>query len=586
MNYNLLIGGAAGQGMDTLSSTLSKILQRRGYQIFTLQDYMSRVRGGHNFFQIRFSDKEVHTHREDLDGIIAFNQETLDLHIARLNEDGFILADEDIKSDDPRLITLPSREIAKEIGNPRVQSSVILGALLKLYTFDTDDSDVEEDIKDSEETLHIAKSSYENDLKFLNDIMSNLFNEEIVNQNVEAFNQGHELVESKYEIKSGSSEKTMLIQANEAIALGALAGGLKFYSAYPMTPATSIMSYLVRKQKDAEIIVEQAEDELAAINMAIGGSYAGARSMTGTSGGGYSLMVEAVGMSGIMEVPVVIADIQRPGPATGLPTRTEQSDLNFVINSSHGEFPRMVIALRNPEDAFYQTARALNLADKYQIPVIILGDQYMADAIRTVKPFDMSKIKIERHLANPEDYMDGKKYRRYELTESGISPRLIPGQVPGVNVNVDSDEHDEDGNITESAEVRNNMVHKRAKKFELLRKEVMEPKLIGEDNMDVLLLAWGSVESPITEAIELLNKDGDLKYGALVFGDIWPLPTKLLKEKYKNAKHIINVEQNYNGQLKNLISQETGIRVTGSVNRYDGRPLSQNEIYKKVKEVL
>lgn len=308
--------------------------------------------------------------------------------------------------------------------------------------------------------------------------------------------------------------------------------------------------------------------------------------MTGTSGGGYSLMVEAVGMSGIMEVPVVIADIQRPGPATGLPTRTEQSDLNFVINSSHGEFPRMVIALRNPEDAFYQTARALNLADKYQIPVIILGDQYMADAIRTVKPFDMSKIKIERHLANPEDYMYGKKYRRYELTESGISPRLIPGQVPGVNVNVDSDEHDEDGNITESAEVRNNMVHKRAKKFELLRKEVMEPKLIGEDNMDVLLLAWGSVESPITEAIELLNKDGDLKYGALVFGDIWPLPTKLLKEKYKNAKHIINVEQNYNGQLKNLISQETRIRVTGSVNRYDGRPLSQNEIYKKVKEVL
>lgn len=586
MNYNLLIGGAAGQGMDTLSSTLSKILQRRGYQIFTLQDYMSRVRGGHNFFQIRFSDKAVHSHRDDLDGIIAFNQETLDLHIGRLNDNGFILADDDIKSDDPRLITVSSRDIAKEIGNPRVQSSVILGALLKLYAVSSKDSNIEKDIKDSEETMHMAKSSYETDLEFLNDIMSKLFDEKVVNQNIDAFNEGHKLVESKYDIKSGSKEKTMLIQANESIALGALAGGLKFYSAYPMTPATSIMSYLVRKQKETEIIVEQAEDELAAINMAIGGSYAGVRSMTGTSGGGYSLMVEALGMSGIMEVPIVIANIQRPGPATGLPTRTEQSDLNFVINSSHGEFPRMVIALRNPEDAFYQTARAFNIADKYQIPVILLGDQYMADAIRTVKPFDMSKVKIEKHLADPEDYKNGKKYKRYELTDSGISPRLIPGKVPGVSVNVDSDEHDEEGNITESGEVRNNMVRKRAKKFELLKEEVMEPNLIGEEDMDVLLLAWGSVESPITEAIEILNKDKELKYGALIFGDVWPLPTKLLKEKCKKAKHIINVEQNHDGQLKNLISQETGIRVTGSVNKYDGRPLSQIEIYNKVKEVL
>jgi len=559
MNFNLLIGGAAGQGMETLSSTLSKILQKRGYQLFTLQDYMSRVRGGHNFFQIRFSEKPVQTHRDDLDGIIALNQETLDLHIGRLNKDGFIIADDDVVSEDPRLITVPAKKLAKEVGNPKVQSSIILGALMKLYGLD---------------------------VQHLDEVLAGKFDEKVIQQNVEAFNKGHELVEARFEAPETDRSPSMLLHANEAIALGALAGGLKFYSAYPMTPSTSIMSYLVRKAKLAKVVVEQAEDEIAAINMAIGASYAGVRSMTGTSGGGFSLMVEAVGLAGIMETPLVIAEIQRPGPATGLPTRTEQSDLKFVINSSHGEFPKMVIALRNPEDAFYQTARAFNLAEKYQIPVIIMGDQYMADAVRTVKPFDMDKVKIERHLASEEDYRNGKEYRRYELTETGISPRLIPGKVEGTMVNADSDEHDENGNITEAADVRINMVEKRAKKFELLKGELIEPEFLGQSDMDVLLLGWGSLHSPLTEAIELLNQEGDKKYGVLVFGDIWPLPEKLLREKTAQAKVIINVEQNYTGQLASLISEVTGIRVDKSVLKYDGRPLSAVEIKNKVLEVL
>lgn len=559
MNFNLLIGGAAGQGMETLSSTLSKILQKRGYQLFTLQDYMSRVRGGHNFFQIRFSENPVQTHRDDLDGIIALNQETLDLHIGRLNKDGFIIADDDVVSDDPRLITVPAKKLAKEVGNPKVQSSIILGALMKLYGLN---------------------------VQHLDEVLAGKFDEKVIKQNVEAFNKGHELVEARFVAPETDPSPTMLLHANEAIALGALAGGLKFYSAYPMTPSTSIMSYLVRKAKLAKVVVEQAEDEIAAINMAIGASYAGVRSMTGTSGGGFALMVEAVGLAGIMETPLVIAEIQRPGPATGLPTRTEQSDLKFVINSSHGEFPKMVIALRNPEDAFYQTARAFNLAEKYQIPVIIMGDQYMADAVRTVKPFDMDKVKIERHLANEEDYRDGKEYRRYELTETGISPRLIPGKVEGTMVNADSDEHDENGNITEAADVRINMVEKRAKKFELLKGELLEPEFLGESDMDVLLLGWGSLHSPLTEAIELLNQEGGKKYGALVFGDIWPLPEKLLREKTAQAKVIINVEQNYTGQLASLISEVTGIRVDKSVLKFDGRPLSAVEIKNKVLEVL
>ena len=559
MNFNLLIGGAAGQGMETLSSNLSKILQRRGYHLFTLQDYMSRVRGGHNFFQIRFSENEVKTHRDDLDGIIALNQETVDLHIGRLNPDGFIIADEDVRSDDKRLITIPAKKIAKELGNPKVQSSVILGALLKIYGMDV---------------LH------------LEDILSKKFDEKVVNQNIEAFEKGHDLETARFEEPETSKEPTMLVQANESIALGALAAGMKFYSAYPMTPATSIMSYLVKKSIPAKVVVEQAEDEIAAINMAIGASYAGVRAMTGTSGGGYSLMVEAVGMAGITETPLVIAEIQRPGPATGLPTRTEQSDLKFVINSSHGEFPKMVIALRHPEDAFYQTARAFNLADKYQIPIILLGDQYMADAVRTVTPFDLDKVTIERHLADEDVYRNGKEYKRYELTENGISPRLVPGKVEGTMVNSDSDEHDETGNITEASDVRINMVEKRAKKFELLKEELLEPDFIGEEDAEVLLLGWGSLHSQLSEAIDLLNADGEKKFGALVFGDIWPLPEKLLRAYQAKAKVLVNVEQNYTGQLADLISEVTGIRVDHSVLKYDGRPLSATEIKSKVLEVL
>lgn len=559
MDFNLLIGGAAGQGMETFSATLSKILQKRGYHLFTLQDYMSRVRGGHNFFQIRFSENLVKTHRDDLDGIIALNSETIDLHLKRLHENGFIIADEDVPHHDPRLITIPAKRLAKEVGNPKVQSSAILGALLKIYGMD---------------------------LSFVEEIFSYKFDDKVVQQNMEAFKKGYELTESRFVEPERSTEKTMMLQANESIALGALAAGLKFYSAYPMTPATSIMSYLVKKSFDAKVVVEQAEDEIAAINMAIGASYAGVRSMTGTSGGGYSLMVEAVGMAGIMETPLVIAEIQRPGPATGLPTRTEQSDLNFVIHSSHGEFPKMVIALRNPEDAFYQTARAFNLADKYQIPVIILGDQYMADAIRTVKPFDLSKVKIDRNLADESVYQNGKEYRRYELTETGVSPRLIPRKVEGTMVNVDSDEHDEFGNITESAEVRVRMVDKRAKKLELLKEDLLEPELLGSEDPDILLLGFGSLHSPLSEAVELLNAESGSKFSALVFGDVWPLPTKKLEELSSKVKLLINVEQNSTGQLAALISQVTGIRVHQSVLKYDGRPLSATEIRDKVLEGL
>jgi 2-oxoglutarate ferredoxin oxidoreductase subunit alpha len=304
--------------------------------------------------------------------------------------------------------------------------------------------------------------------------------------------------------------------------------------------------------------------------------------MTGTSGGGFSLMVEGLGLSGMLEVPLVIAEVQRPGPTTGFPTRTEQSDLRFVISASQGEFPRMVIALRNPEDAFYQTIRAFNIADKYQMPVIILSDQFLADSTVTLKPFDFECIKNDTYISSYK-HSEDKPYKRYEITPTGISPRLIPGQNPGVTVLVDSDEHDESGHITESAAVRNQMVTKRMQKLEMLKDELQEPLFIGDEDCEVLILAWGSLWGPVTEAVNQLNENSDKKYGALVFGDIWPLPVKLLVEKAKKARQVINVEQNATGQLASIISEATGIFCDSSILKFDGRPMSSRYIFNKIK---
>ncbi len=285
-------------------------------------------------------------------------------------------------------------------------------------------------------------------------------------------------------------------------------------------------------------------------------------------------MVEALGLSGMAEIPLVVIDVQRPGPVTGLPTRTEQSDLKFVISASQGEFPRMVIGLRNSQDAFYQTMRAFNLAEKYQIPVIILSDQHIGDASATVMPFDPKKVQI----AEPSKQYSGKEeYLRYKYTDSGISPRLIPGQTKDLVI-IDSDEHDEKGWITESSEVRTKMVDKRMKKLEGLNRELQEPEFVGSDSFETLIIGWGSTWGPINEAIVLLNKGEEGKYAALVFGDVYPLPDKLLQEKAKQAKRIINVEQNATGQLAGLIREKTGIICSGSILKYDGRQISGEEI--------
>jgi len=306
--------------------------------------------------------------------------------------------------------------------------------------------------------------------------------------------------------------------------------------------------------------------------------------MTATSGGGFCLMVEGLGLAAMTETPLVIAEIQRPGPVTGFPTRTEQADLSFVLTASQGEFPRMVTALRDPEDAFYQTARAFNIADKLQIPVILLGDQYLGDYYQTIPPFDFSSLTIDRALAGEEVWKRPELYQRYKLTEDGISPRLVPGRCGTQVVLADSDEHTEDGHITEAADVRVAMTNKRLQRLEHLKKEVQEPWVFGQTDPEILLLAWGSIAGPLREAIERLEEDYSI--GALIFGDVYPLPTKLLTAMKPNVKMLINVEQNATGQLAALIRQETLIACTHSILRYDGRPMSGQYISDKVKEVI
>lgn len=549
--YNILIGGAAGQGIETTSAILEKLLKRSGYCVFTSRDFMSRVRGGHNFSTIRFGNEQIDSHSSKFHGIIALNDETVEEHKNQLDKDGFILCDSKLKTDDLRAMKIDMNNMAKQLGNPRVSGSIAVGVILKLFG---------------------------ESLDFVKDTLTEFVKEQFIEINYKAVEEGYNSVEQRYPHLQGNFSDYMILTGSNALSLGAIAAGLKFYSAYPMSPSTPVMEYIAEKGDQANIVVEQAEDEIAAINMAIGASFAGARSMTGTSGGGFSLMVEALGLSGMAEIPLVVVDVQRPGPVTGLPTRTEQSDLKFVISASQGEFPRMVIALRDHEDSFYQTVRAFYLAEKYQIPVILLSDQYLGDGSATVKPYDLNLIE-QYKLPEAED-VDGE-YLSYKITEDGISQRLVPGKTNHF-VAADSDEHDERGWITESAEVRNNMMDKRMRKLNKLKLELQEPRFIGSQNCDTLLVGWGSTYGPIEEAVKLLNNAQNGKYGALVFGDIYPLPQKLLNEKALSVKEIINIEQNATGQLADLIREQTGIKCTDSILKYDGRQISGEEIVERI----
>lgn len=596
--FNLLIGGAAGQGIETTGNVIEKILKANGYNVFVTRDLMSRVRGGHNFTTIRFGREPVLSHDHKIDAILAVNQESIDLHVEDLREKGFIIADESFKTEDPRAIKLSMNQTAKDLGNPRVASSVAVGALVKLF-------DLPE-----EALLAIFEQTLRPQYVDINMEAAKVGFAAVTDDQGEyarliANSRGRGEGELIPEENRRDYSDWMIMNGNQAIGMGAIAAGLQVYSAYPMSPATSIMEYLASVQNDANIVVEQAEDELAGMNMAVGAAYAGAVAMTGTSGGGFTLKTEAMAMAGMIEAPVVIAISMRPGPVTGLPTRTEQGDLDQAIFSGNGEYPKMVIAVKNHSDAFYQAARAHHIAQKYQIPVVILIDQYLSDGSATIEPFDLDSIEKVTVSADPavalayrdeaeharEDNKTGEiteadlhvsEFKRYLLTEDGISPRLLPGN-PDVFVSADTDEHDEYGFITEDAQVRIDQMNKRMRKMDKLTAEdVQEPEQIGTAGSDVLLVGWGSLYGPLKETLDELEEHDGLKVSTLVFGDMWPLPTETFLAEAEHAKHIINVEQNFSGQLGSLITRQTGVKMTDSVLKFDGRQLTAEEIREAV----
>ena len=570
VDFNFMIGGEAGQGVQSMGYILAKALAKGGYSVLASQDYESRIRGGHNFFAVRAGDGPVHAVADEVQLLIALNEETIRLHKEELTEDGLILYDgerEKTAAVELALVHVPFERLAVErAGNRIMGNTVALGAALRLVHFD---------------------------FEVLAAVLRKTFGKkggEVAEKNVDAARAGYDFLQDRdppsfgYRLAPVGASRRMVINGGEAVALGALAAGCKFVSGYPMTPSTGILQYFAGQAEACNVVFEQAEDEIAALNMVLGASYAGVRAMTATSGGGFSLMVESLSLAGMTETPAVIVLGQRVGPATGFPTRTEQGELEFAIHAGHGMFPRVVFAPGTVEEAFNLTVKAFNLAEQYQVPVILLTDTYLSDTYATAE-LDLARVTVKRgdFLSEEEVYTLGKyRYTRYKLTPSGVSPRVIPGQAAALVV-TDSDEHTEDGHITESAEVRRQMVQKRLTKMRGLRKEMGAPHAYGPEEAETVLVGWGSTYGAVREAVDRLN-NATTAVRMIHLSEIWPFPRTAFTAAMQGAHRLIVVESNATGQMAHLIRAETGVDATGTILRYDGRPLTPAYIVTKFQE--
>lgn len=556
---NLLIGGEAGQGLVTIGQLLSKSLVRGGHEILVTQSYHSRIRGGHNTFAIRISDKKLLAPKDEIDILLALNAETIDIHHDNLSSSGMLIIDKSLnyETKDKKSLQIPYKDLAPS-NLYNTAAFGVLGAFLGI----------------SEKLLS----------KSVEDLIGKK-HPEILEENNTALKKSYQWgVENKptpfkHISPSPSKEQRLMLNGNEAIALGALAAGLKFCSFYPMTPSTSIVLNIISHADKMDCIVEQAEDEIAAVNMAIGASFAGAPSMVATSGGGFALMTEGLSLAGMTETPLVVVIAQRPGPATGLPTRTEQGDLEFVLHAGHGEFPRAVFAPGSIDACYHLTQKAFLLAEKYQGPIFILTDQYLADSYRAVMPFDLSSLNPVEAGSKTEAKNDF--YKRYILTEDGISPRLIPGTSPNLVV-ADSDEHTEEGHITEDHPTRNSMVEKRLRKMCGMYDEILSPEFDGDNYPDTLLISWGSSQGPTKEAALQLKQDGQ-SVATLHFDQVWPLMPNQFLENMLAAQKVVCVEGNATGQFARLLKRETGVTINDLILRYDGLPFTPEYILDRLK---
>lgn len=554
----IIIAGAAGQGLVTVGELLSKILTRAGYEIFATQHYMSRIRGGNNSFRLRISDMTRYALAEKCDILFAFNQESVALHSDKLHEGGTVILSDKLDAMNKQCVSIPFDEFSS---NPLYENVIALGVLCSLLGLDR---------------------------ALPEQLLSERFaskGEAVVQENIAVLTSAYEW-SLAYSDKCSQLPKMhlhperILINGNTSIALGAMAAGVKFCAFYPMTPGSSVAQTLINHSEEMGVIVEQVEDEIAAINMALGASYAGAASIVPTSGGGFALMTEGVSLAGVMEQPIVVVVAQRPGPATGMPTRTEQGDLLFTMFGGHGQFPRIVLAPSSIEECFEMGHRAVSYAEKYQTPVILLTDQFLADGLQSLEAYDMHSL---GQVYSP-DYSDthSESYRRYALTDNGISPRRIPGLGKSI-VLADSHAHDERGNITEDMQVRNAMVEKMLLKEASIRRDVIPPRYYGSKNPDKLLICWGSAEGAVRDAAEVMTERGE-NLAVLSFSQVCPLDITQFLHYLTNAKERVCIEGNSNAHFAWLLKGLTCIPIEKIVSRYDGRPLTAGYIIRKMYE--
>ena len=559
--FTIGIGGAAGDGVREAGQSLGTLLTSLGYEVFMSFTYPSLIRGGHNFARITFSKEKVYCDHTSLDVLIALNEETVKVHKNELGQNAVVFADnfekEDIDALKERAVILPMSESSKKLkALPITRNSVALGATC--YLLD----------------LHFGE---------MQKILNKVFKEKSLKANIELADIGFKLLESKNfrhskKIESAKYEK-ILIDGNVAFSKGLLAAGLDFYVSYPMTPATSILHFLAKEQAGAKHRVIQPESELSAINMALGMSYAGKRVAVGSATGGFALMQEAFSFAGGAELPIVVAVSQRQAPATGVPTFSSQTDLRFVIHSGHGEFPKIVIAPGDSEEAFSAGAQSLNLAWKYQLPAIVLMDKILSEHSST-SLIDKNSVKLEQGKISEKT---GASFGRYEITEDGVSPIAFPGTRETV-VKVTSYEHDTAGITAEEATPVKAMIDKRFKKAESLKKELANQETVkvyglpaasnnsatqaGDKGSETAIIFWGSTKGPVLEAAKYLDKPVRLVQ------ILWvePFDSAKVSEALKDAKKIINIECNHDAQMASLIKEKTGINVTDNILKYDSRP--------------
>jgi 2-oxoglutarate ferredoxin oxidoreductase subunit alpha len=567
-DFAFAIGGAAGQGIATPGNILARLFVRRGLHLNAYNAYQSIIRGGHILLMVRVSPEPVATHGDKLDLLLCLNQDTMTRHARHLGRGGAVI----FNSDDVRpsevaegvqVCGLPVKQLTSDNRNKLVQNTVALGAMVSLLG---------------------------TDFKVLEEALAQQFKgkgQEVMDENVGMARAGYDHAQANFKpfpTALPQGKKPLAVwTGNEALAMGGAAAGVKFYCAYPMSPSTGVLHWMAKNARELGIMVRQIEDEVGVANVAIGAAHTGARTMCATSGGGFALMTEAFGAAAMMEVPVVFIDVQRAGPSTGVPTKTEQGDLWQALGASQGDFERIIVAPRNALDAFRTIPEIFNLVDHYQCPGLVLSDLLISEGTFSVNPDDVDMHpKIERGalITASDGGADADGYRRYEDTETGISPRAVPG-VPGHVHVIATDEHDEEGILISdeftNPHKRRQMVEKRARKLNDFLKRVEAPKIQGPADADVTLVGWGSTEGVLEEAVELLSSQG-VKANYLSVKWIKPLHSEEILAALSRAKKVLVVENNHSGQFYRYLRSETGLSVHGHIRKYDGEPFAPHHV--------